>query len=71
MQALALAISRKYGFTLTDSFNIFHVCDKGLKILVENDFVQQIPEGQHMTIQLDKVPNLNQNIKVGEMQLLY
>ncbi|KAJ5982220.1 transcriptional regulator family: Grainyhead/CP2 [Penicillium sp. IBT 35674x] len=49
---LALAISTKYGITLTDGFNIYHVGDKDLK-LVEDEFVRQIPEGQHMGIQLD------------------
>lgn len=71
VQDLALAISKKYGFSLTDSFNIFHIGDKDLKILVDNEFVQQIPEGQHMTIQLDKDRGLSGNTSCREMQLLY
>ncbi|KAJ5982405.1 hypothetical protein N7451_012505 [Penicillium sp. IBT 35674x] len=68
---LALAICTKFGISLTDGFNIFHVGDKDLKILVEDEFVRQIPEGQHMGIQLDKNSNLDGNAKFHAMRLLY
>ncbi|KAJ5287560.1 hypothetical protein N7478_003246, partial [Penicillium angulare] len=43
-QGLALAISRKYGITPSSDLDIFHVSEKDLKILVDDDFVQYIPE---------------------------
>lgn len=70
-QNLVQAISRKYGIIPVDNFDIFHVSDKGLKILVDDDFVQQIPEGQHMTIQLDGDAGLGGSKIFCEMQLLY
>ncbi|KAJ5982286.1 hypothetical protein N7451_012386 [Penicillium sp. IBT 35674x] len=68
---LALAISAKFGITLTDDFNILHVGDKDLKILVDDEYVQQIPEGQHMGIQLDANAASEGKARVYAMQLLY
>ncbi|KAJ5094019.1 hypothetical protein N7456_009880 [Penicillium angulare] len=69
-QGLALAISRKYGLTPSNDLDIFHVSDKDLKILVDDDFVQHIPEGQQMTIQLDE-NSLGEDSEFYGMRLLY
>ncbi|KAJ5711467.1 CP2 transcription factor [Penicillium malachiteum] len=68
---LAHAISRKYGITLTDDLIIFHVGDKNIKVLVDDGFVEQIPEGQHMGIQLDENASLDGKTKFCAMRLLY
>ncbi|KAJ5614210.1 hypothetical protein N7528_007864 [Penicillium herquei] len=68
---LAHAISRKYGITLTDELNIFHVGYKNIKVLVDDGFVEQIPEGQHMGIQLDENASLDGKTKFCAMRLLY
>lgn len=68
---LALAISTKFGIALTDGFSIFHICDRDLKIFVDDGFVQQIPEGQHMSIQLDEKASLEGKGKFRAMWLLY
>jgi hypothetical protein len=69
-QALARAIAKKYSITLTDDFSIFHIRDEILKILVDDDFVQQIPEGQDMTIGLDE-SLVDGSTAVSGMQLFY
>ncbi|KAJ6103667.1 CP2 transcription factor [Penicillium sp. IBT 16267x] len=68
---LTQAISTKYGITRPDGFNIFHVGDKDLKILVDDGFVQQMPEGQQMDIQLDENAALDGYTKSCAMRLLY
>ncbi|KAJ6032228.1 CP2 transcription factor [Penicillium herquei] len=68
---LAQAISRKYGITITDNLNVLHVGDKNIKVLVDDEFVEQIPEGQHMDIQLDENASLDGITEFCAMRLLY
>ncbi|KAJ5725645.1 uncharacterized protein N7483_007002 [Penicillium malachiteum] len=68
---LAQAISRKYGITLTNDLIIFHVGDKNIKVLVDDGFVEQIPEGQHIGIQLDGNATLDGVTEFCAMRLLY
>ena len=46
---LAIKISQKQNITKTQSVHLFHVKPNGVKILVDDDVVSQIPEGQVMT----------------------
>ncbi|KAJ5936531.1 hypothetical protein N7466_002981 [Penicillium verhagenii] len=50
IQELARKIFDKYQIKAMDSVNLFHIDQKGLKIMVDDEFVQQMTEGQQMTI---------------------
>lgn len=50
--------------------HIVHVVKDGLKIMVDDDFVQEIAEGQDMVVELDSTPASGGG-SLFEMRLLY
>ncbi|KAJ5645117.1 hypothetical protein N7507_011128 [Penicillium longicatenatum] len=68
-QELVKKISEKYDIELVDSFNLFHINEKKLKIMVDDEFVQQMAEGQNMSVELHQ--NADTSTGAWEMRLLY
>ncbi|KAJ6096358.1 hypothetical protein N7486_007104 [Penicillium sp. IBT 16267x] len=68
---LVKKISEKYEIEPVDSFSLFHINNKKLKIMVDDDFVQQMAEGQNMRVELHQNTNTSDSTDTWEMWLLY
>lgn len=69
VQGLVKKISEKYEIALVDCFSLFYINEKRLKIMVDDEFVQQMLEGQSMRVELHQ--NTSSDKSVWEMWLLY
>ena len=54
-QDLTTGIAGKVGLDPARVHRVVHLTDKGLKVIVDDDVVQQLPEGQDMTMELYEV----------------
>lgn len=70
VQELVKKISEKYEIEPVGRFNVFHINEKKLKIMVDDEFVQQMAEGQNMRVELRQNTN-SSDTGVWEMWLLY
>ncbi|KAJ5792642.1 uncharacterized protein N7503_008620 [Penicillium pulvis] len=66
VRELVRKISEKYEIEPVDCFSLFHITEKKLKIMVDDEFVQQMAEGQNMRVELHQNTN-----NAWEMWLLY
>ncbi|KAJ5918698.1 hypothetical protein N7454_009842 [Penicillium verhagenii] len=72
IEELAKKISEKYDIESLDLFNVFYINENNLKIMVDDDFVHQMPEGQHMEIELRRAKTSSGNSEdICETWLLY
>ncbi|CAI7635821.1 unnamed protein product [Penicillium glandicola] len=73
---LARQITEKYQIDPTRISNITHAHDKGMRVLVDDDMVRQLPEGQDMIVDISEAPSPNGSSpgtpgSPMEMQLTY
>ncbi|KAJ5760410.1 hypothetical protein N7520_007566 [Penicillium odoratum] len=71
IQELVRKISDKYRIKAMDCVHLFHINGKGLKIMVDDEFVQQMIEGQHMRIEFHQSTGEGDGTGVCEMWLFY
>ncbi|KAJ5647894.1 hypothetical protein N7490_004266 [Penicillium lividum] len=71
IQELVRKISDKYRIRAMDCVNLFHINGRGLKIMVDDEFVQQMIEGQHMRIEFHRSTGEGDGTGVCEMWLFY
>lgn len=56
---LVRKITEKYHIDPMRISNIMHVHDKGMRVIVDDDVVRQLPEGQDMIVDISETPGLN------------
>jgi hypothetical protein len=59
VQDLMKSITEKYQIDPMRISNIMHVHDKGMRVMVDDDVVRQLPEGQDMILDISETPNPN------------
>jgi hypothetical protein len=52
---LFISIAGKYNFEPTQPLQIVGFSQKGLNIKIDNDFIQELPEGQAMILELSRI----------------
>jgi hypothetical protein len=62
-KALLTSIAAKYSFEPTQFLQMIHVNQKGLKIIVDDDFVRELPEAQAMILQFSRITSTTEKRK--------
>lgn len=52
-------VTEKYHIDPMRISNIMHVHDKGMRVIVDDDVVRQLPEGQDMIVDISETPGPN------------
>jgi hypothetical protein len=52
-------ITEKYQIDPMRISNIMHAHEKGMRVMVDDDVVRQLPEGQDMILDISETPNPN------------
>lgn len=59
VQDLVRQITEKYHIDPMRISNIMHAHDKGMRVIVDDDVVRQLPEGQDMIVDISEAPGPN------------
>jgi hypothetical protein len=73
VQDLLKHISLKYHIDSTIISSIIHVNQKGIRVMVDDDVVRELPEGQDMIINISEAPGSTPGTQgtLMEMELTY
>jgi hypothetical protein len=76
VQDLARQITENYRIDPMRISNIMHAHEKGMRVIVDDDVVRQLPEGQDMILDISETPNLNGSapgtpVSPMEIKLIY